>query len=147
MNKWDKRFLQLAKHVSTWSKDPSTQVGAVIVRPNKTVASLGYNGLPRGIPDTPSLLADREYKYDHTVHAEMNAILNCSERPEGHTLYVWPMGPCVRCAPHIVQAGISVIVAPSMEDSQEFQHRWKSSCYKAKDMLTLAGVNYREIHS
>ena len=39
MQKWDLRFIELAKLVSTWSKDPSTKVGSVIVRPNKTVAS------------------------------------------------------------------------------------------------------------
>jgi dCMP deaminase len=43
---WDLRFLTLAKTVSTWSKDPSTKVGAVIVDKNRRVVSLGYNGFP-----------------------------------------------------------------------------------------------------
>jgi dCMP deaminase len=51
MNKWDKNFLQLAKTVSTFSKDPSTKVGAVIVDDDNRVISIGYNGFPKGIKD------------------------------------------------------------------------------------------------
>ena len=50
--KWDRRFLALAEHVADWSKDPSTKTGAVIVRPDRTIASMGYNGFPRGMADT-----------------------------------------------------------------------------------------------
>jgi dCMP deaminase len=49
--KWDKRFMELAKQVSTWSKDKSTGVGAVIVNDKKKVLSLGFNGFPRGVDD------------------------------------------------------------------------------------------------
>jgi dCMP deaminase len=52
-DKWDARFLDLARHVATWSRDPSTQTGAVIVRPNRTIASVGYNGFPRDCNDDP----------------------------------------------------------------------------------------------
>ena len=50
--KWDRRWLELAQYISKWSKDPSTQVGAVIARENKLI-SLGYNGFPEGIDDSP----------------------------------------------------------------------------------------------
>ena len=73
-DKWKRRFIELAKHISTWSKDPSTQVGAVIVRPDKTIASVGFNGFPRGVDDRPEKLADRPLKYQMIVHAEINAI-------------------------------------------------------------------------
>ena len=49
-NKWDIRFLEMAKLVASWSKDPSTQVGSVAVR-NRTVIAQGYNGFPRGVDD------------------------------------------------------------------------------------------------
>ena len=49
-NKWDIRFLEMAKLVASWSKDPSTQVGAIAVR-NRTVIAQGYNGFPRGVDD------------------------------------------------------------------------------------------------
>ena len=76
-NKWDKRFLEMAKVVSTWSKDPSTKVGTVAVR-NRTVIAQGYNGFPRGIKDDDRY-NDREIKYKFIVHSEMNAIYNAAQ--------------------------------------------------------------------
>lgn len=134
MADWDLRFLQLAEHVACWSKDPSTQVGAVIVRPNRTVLSLGYNGLPRGVADDLDLLADRNYKLARTVHAEMNAILSSPQRPAGCALYVWPMPPCSHCAAAIIQSGITDVYAPHPGE------RWEASCRAGLDMLEEAGV-------
>ena len=57
--KWDKRFVELSKHVATWSKDPSTQVGAAVVDGQLCVVSLGFNGFPRGVDDSPELYADK----------------------------------------------------------------------------------------
>lgn len=70
--KWRNRYLLLAKHFSTWSKDPSTQVGAVAVSDNGLILSEGWNGFPRGIRDTQNRLGDRQTKYDYMVHAEKN---------------------------------------------------------------------------
>ena len=78
-NKWDGRFVELASHIAKWSKDPSTKCGAVIVRSDKTIASVGYNGFPRGLDDSGKLYDNRSVKYDRVIHAEMNAILNASE--------------------------------------------------------------------
>ena len=61
-NKWDKRFLEMAKLVASWSKDPSTQVGAVAVR-NRTVIAQGYNGFPRGMDDDEWLYENKTMKY------------------------------------------------------------------------------------
>lgn len=133
--KWHERFLDMAKLVASWSKDPSTQVGAVIVRPNRTILSVGYNGLPRGVKDDPKLLEDRVYKYPRTVHAEMNAILSSPERPAGCTLYVWPMPPCGPCAGPIVQAGITEVWAP------EPRERWLESCNVGLEIFNEAGVH------
>ena len=63
MTKWDVRFLELAKHISLWSKDPSTQVGCVVVGPDREIRSTGFNGLPRGLEDTEERLNNREIKY------------------------------------------------------------------------------------
>jgi deoxycytidylate deaminase len=46
--KWDLRFLELAKLVASWSKDPSTQTGAVFVGRDNGIISVGYNGFPQG---------------------------------------------------------------------------------------------------
>ena len=74
LDKWDQRFMDLANFVAAWSKDPSTQVGAVIANPHtKRVVSMGYNGFPSGVGDHDHRLENREIKYEMIVHAETNA--------------------------------------------------------------------------
>jgi dCMP deaminase len=114
MSKWDSRFLALAQLVASWSKDPRTRVGCVIVRPDKTVASLGFNGLPRGVEDREDWLNNRLTKHKLIIHAEENAFLAARESLAGCTLYVWPLPPCSRCAAKIVQAGIARVVSPQL---------------------------------
>jgi dCMP deaminase len=113
MNKWHNRFLELAKHVSSWSKD-TTQVGAVIVEPyTKKVVGLGYNGFPRGVNDDPSRYTDRDTKLKFVCHAELNAILNANGPVAGCDIYVYPtmMNPasCPECSKAIVQSGIKTL--------------------------------------
>lgn len=133
---WDQRFLMLAATVSTWSKDPSTQCGAVIVRQDNTVASLGFNGLPAPIVDDESLLDDRDEKYKRIIHSEMNALLFLRESCRGAhmRMYVWPMVPCVRCMAHIIQAGILHVMAPSTGHP-----RWTESMGDAVALMDQAG--------
>lgn len=119
--KWDLRFLKLADSISEWSKDPSTKTGAIIVRPDRTIASVGYNGFARGMRDDPELYANREIKYSRVVHCEMNAVLSAREPVRGYTLYT--TGPCCdRCVVHMIQVGIQRFVfwAPTPEQAQ----RW-----------------------
>lgn len=139
MNKWDKRFLELAKHIAQWSKDPSTRCGCVIVRPDRTIASLGYNGFPRGIEDKEEWLNNREEKYKRVIHGEMNALLNAREPLKGYTLYTYP-GPCSceRCTVHIIQAGITRVVADN--DDKIHAGRWGDSIKVAKELYKEAGV-------
>lgn len=103
---WHKRFFDLADLVGSWSKDPSTKVGAVIVRPDRTIASVGYNGFPRGVED---VYTTRDAKLLRTVHAEANAILAAQEPLRGYTLYVTPLHPCANCAAYIIQSGIKEV--------------------------------------
>ena len=67
LSKWDKRFVEISQLVSTWSKDPSRQIGAIAVR-NRKILSTGYNGFPKGIEDTEARLRVREIKYQYVVH-------------------------------------------------------------------------------
>lgn len=136
--KWDRRFLKLAGEIATWSLDPSTQVGAVIVRPDRTVASIGYNGFPRGMSDDPALYADRETKLSRVVHAEMNAILNAHSSVDGFTLYTSKLPPCDRCAVHVIQAGIRRVVYD--EPAAELMLRWGDSIKTTLEMFAEAGV-------
>lgn len=132
---WDTRFLQLASVAASWSKDPSTQVGAVIVRPDRTVASLGYNGFPRGVRDIAGRYQDRETKYKMIVHAEMNAVLTAREPLHGHTAYVWPFMPCSTCAGAMIQAGIKRVV--SVENDNP---RWADAFQTTRQMFCEADV-------
>ena len=122
---WDTYFLRIAAVAASKSKDPSTQVGAVIVRPDRTIVSVGYNGFPRGVADTPERLNDRPTKYSLVVHAEMNAILSARESLNGYTLYTVPFMPCDRCFMHVIQAGIKRVVFPPATPEQN--ERWGSA--------------------
>lgn len=135
VSEWDLRFLALAEHVAAWSKDPSTKVGAVIVRPDRTIASVGYNGFPRGVRDDAERYADRRTKYPMTVHAELNAIVSAKEPLKGYTIYVAPLSPCAGCAGAIIQAGISRVVAKCLQPE-----RWRESFDHSSVMLSEAGL-------
>jgi dCMP deaminase len=136
--KWETRFLQLAKHVSTWSKDPSTKCGAVIVRPDRTVASIGFNGLPRNVDDSPERLLDRDKKLSYIVHAEANAILTAREPLNNCVVYIWPMQPCCHCAASIIQVGIKEVHCPQNISASQ---RWGDSFDVARKMFIESGVN------
>jgi dCMP deaminase len=140
MNNWDKRFLGLAHHISMWSKDTSTQCGAVLVRPNKSIASMGFNGFPQGVHDNPETLANRADKLKRIIHAEMNALLFLTEPAFSLTMYVWPMLPCHRCAVHIIQSGIMRVVSRKGDIA-----RWEESTDLSKALFKEAGVDAEEI--
>mgnify|MGYP001381460562 CR=1 FL=1 len=150
--KWDRRFLALAQHIAGWSKDPSTQVGAVIVESGTNlVLGQGYNGFARGIDDSPERYENRELKYKLVVHAEVNAILAAGLRARGATLYVWPsfmMPPiCNDCAKMAVQAGVAEIVGFEIDEAQldERQLRWKDSILLSRQMWDEAGLRRRGV--
>lgn len=107
--KWDQRFFNLALHVSEWSKDPRTVVGAVVVNDQKQVIGLGFNGFPRGVKDTPERYIDRPTKQLFVSHAEQNALDSCFSDPRGATLYS-SLFPCFHCAKSIIQRGIKRVV-------------------------------------
>lgn len=120
--KWDRRMVELAEHISIWSHDPSTKIGAVIANDQFVVVGMGVNGFPRGLDDDPVLYADRDYKLDHVIHAELNAILNANGAVKGCTLYLNGLPPCVRCAVHIIQAGIERVVYTA--PTKNLPERW-----------------------
>jgi len=135
---WDRYFLDMCDFVSRASKDPSTQVGCVIVRPDKTIASTGFNGFPRGMPDNSAWLNNREEKYKRIIHAEMNAIQNARGSVEGCTLYCTKLFTCSRCTVHIINAGISRVVARATPNE-----RWAEDIEMSKQMYNDAGVQWK----
>jgi len=135
MEKWDKRFIDLAEHISTWSKDPSTKVGAVIVDSNRRIVSVGYNGFPAGVHDFSERYENRDIKYEMIIHGEINAILFANRDLHGCTLYTWPFQPCSRCASIVVQKGISRVVAPINRDP-----KWEKSFKLSSDIFCESKV-------
>ena len=144
MDKWDLRFLDLAKHIASWSRDPSTQTGAVIVRPDKSVCSVGFNGFPQRMPDNPEFYANRDEKYSRIVHCEMNAVLFSRDQSlHGYTLYTYPFMSCDRCFVHMVQKGITRFVAPQATEEQ--LTRWGPAFEKVRQYAREMGVELEEL--
>lgn len=137
MIKWNKRFFDMANLVASWSKDPSSKIGAVIVDSNNRVISTGYNGFPIGIGDTAERLENREIKYKMVLHAEENAIMFARQNLEGCSLYVTMMPPCSHCAALIIQSGIKRVYAPD----SDIPERWESSVKLTRQMFYESGVS------
>lgn len=138
--KWDERMMELADLVAGWSKDPSTKVGCVIMRDDRTVASMGYNGFPRGVHDIDSRYEDREVKYKMVVHAEANAVVAAAGSVSGMTAYC-TLYPCCECAKLLIQAGIIEVVVKSLEKTERFY----DSMMASELMFREAGVVLREL--
>lgn len=105
---FDELYMGIAIITSKKSCDPRTQVGAVIVDSNNIVLGIGYNGTPRGA-DNSMLNLNTEEKYNYMIHAEMNALLNCSSRPVGSTVYI-TLEPCVHCYAALLNSQIQRVV-------------------------------------
>ena len=139
---WDEYFMGLAHLSAMRSKDPSTQVGAVIVSGEHRVVSIGYNGFPNGCSDD-EFPWDREgdfgaTKYPYVVHAELNAILNSKNDLRGCSIYV-SLFPCNECAKAIIQSGISRIVYESDKYADT------DATIASKRMLRAAGVELYQL--
>ncbi|UTV29852.1 dCMP deaminase family protein [Photobacterium atrarenae] len=135
ISKWAVRFFQMAELVGSWSKDPSTQVGAVITQGNRIV-SVGFNGYPHGISDS-AYVDDREMKLLKTLHAEENAILFAKRDLAGCDIWVTHF-PCPNCAAKIIQTGISTVHCP--EQTEDFLSRWGEKIKVSEEMFAQAGV-------
>lgn len=139
---WDDTFMGIAKLIAQRSKDPNTQVGAVIVGKDKRILSLGYNGMPAGMSDDLNIW-ERDgdelcQKYTYICHAEENAILNYRGNfgsLEGATIYV-SLFPCNNCAKQIVQSGIKTVIYESDK------YDGTPMNIASKRILDSAGVNY-----
>lgn len=136
--KWVSRYFEIAGLVGTWSKDPSTKVGAIIVGDKGQIISQGYNGFPRGVRDNPERYNNREMKYRLVVHAEMNAILNAlynGSSVVGASIYIHNLPVCQECAKAIIQAGIArVFIDTSVNE------RWGEAWEISKTMFSESGV-------
>lgn len=140
---WDYRYLEFAKKVSMWSKDPSTQCGAIIVDTENKVVSTGFNGFPKSIEDRVDRYKDRDLKYQLIIHSEINALLQAKSSVLGFSIYSFPMIPCIRCCVTLIQAGITKIVTCPIP--KELNLRWDSTL--CEEILKEANINLIYINS
>lgn len=142
LSKRDARFIELAEHVAGWSKGPRKRVGAAIVRPNRSIASLGYNGPPRGFDDEAFLRMTRDEQHSVVIHAEENAFRHLTEDDlrrmlfEPYTAYVSPLLPCSNCADILCGINIRRVVAYCGHISPD----WRASAEEAERIFINAGV-------
>lgn len=145
---WDEYFLDIAKVVAKKSKDPSSQVGCVIVTADNRPVSFGYNGFVSSC-DEDLMTFNRPMKYYLTIHAEMNALLFAKQSVQGCKAYI-THGPCDNCLKHLLQAGIKTIIYSdsgiiknrgSDEQKEAIKRLLKSSSIVCRN---LEGVNYDE---
>ena len=108
MNKFDEKYIRMAKIWATNSYCKRRQVGALIVK-DKMIISDGYNGTPSGFEND---CEEDNVTKPYVLHAEANAITKLarsSNNSDGATLYV-TASPCIECAKLIIQAGIKRVV-------------------------------------
>jgi dCMP deaminase len=139
---WRLFYLRLATLVSTKSKDTSSKFGAVLVRPDKTVASIGFNGFPARIRDVNVYLKSTSYRNEkllRIVHAEVNCIDHSRDLDtKGYHLFV-NGHPCERCALKIASTGIDFVYY--WEDpAYDYATRWAASILKAQTIFKEAKV-------
>lgn len=142
---WRNNYLDAARVVSTWSKDPSKQVGCVIVGDDGQILAQGFNGFPRGIEDSEERYEDRETKYKYVVHAEQNAIYNAVRSGtclKGGVAYVVGVPICSECAKGLIQVGIKAVYVPM----QTYSNHWIESVTLAQNLFIEAGVKYNVVH-
>lgn len=137
---WDKFYLNLAKEISQKSKDPSTKVGAVIVRHDNTPVSFGFNGFPKRMDDSESRYLDREFKYRWVQHAERNALSFAREPLNGCKIYL-THPPCSQCLGAMAQAGIFEVYHSWVD--YEFKERW--NYYELCEISRELGISIWEV--
>jgi dCMP deaminase len=147
-DKWHYRFMEVAKLVASWSKDPSTKTGAVVVGPDREIRSTGYNGLVRGVSDDIPERMERPTKYDFFEHAERNAVYNAGltgTSLKGCVMYA-THPPCTDCARAIIQAGIVLVVTNELKtDENTPKDTWRDKLGYSEQMFLEAGVKYKRL--
>jgi dCMP deaminase len=144
---WHAYYLAVCRSVALRSKDPSTQIGCVIVGPAHEIRSTGYNSFPRGIKDTAPARLERPEKYLWIEHAERNAIYNAARAGtalQGCTIYV-EVTPCMDCARAIVQAGIAQVIVDANRMKQYSSKRYDEEFKKVKVLFKEARIKIQFI--
>ena len=142
---WDEIFIDTARLWATKSKDPNTQIGAVIVGPDNEVISTGYNSFPRGIDDNVPERSERPEKYFWMCHAERNAIYQAARHGtslKDCRMFVSCWVPCTDCARAIIQVGIQEVVLGQKVEKAS-RTKWIEEAKRSEQMFKEAGVKLR----
>lgn len=139
MADWNKRFMKLAEHISTWSKDKSRKVGSVIVDEDRRVISVGFNGQAIGCDDNDESRYVKPKKLLYFVHAEVNAICACAKSgiSTKNTILYCTLHPCSGCCKAIIQSGIKKVVCPKPDFEND---SWSEEFKAAQEMFTESGI-------
>jgi dCMP deaminase len=140
---WDDYFYEMAKLVSTKSKDHSTHIGAVIVGQDNEVVSTGYNSFPRGLNDNNDERQERPEKYFWFEHGERNAIYNAARHGaalKGCKMYLSCQFPCTGCARAIIQVGIKEVI---LGQKTSHSKKWEGEAARSMKMFEESGVKVR----
>jgi dCMP deaminase len=144
---WDEFFMLHVYLVASKSKDPSTQIGAIIVKDN-ILLSEGYNGFCRGVDDNVEERWKRPDKYSWIEHGERNSIFNAARngiKTLDTTMFTNGL-PCVDCARSVIQAGIKEIVLHSPWEKywiEIMKDKWKEHDAISSKMFEEAKVKIR----
>nr|WP_319388019.1 deaminase [uncultured Cohaesibacter sp.] len=136
---FDEWVLECADAVARRSRDPSTKVGCVIVRPDKSFAAVGYNGFPRSMEDRGEWWDSREEKYDRVIHAEMNALAAMKEPARGCIVYV-THPPCKECTKFLAAHQVAKVV---WRHNDGIQGRFDTT--RSEEILTDCGIAFEVV--
>lgn len=145
---WDEFFMRHVYLAATKSKDPSSKLGAVLVK-DGIIISEGYNGFPRGVKDSLERYSNREEKYKYVVHAEANSILNSARNgisTKGSIMYTNGI-PCNECAKSVIQAGIIEVVIHDGWPMGKINGdgKWDNAAKITSTMFSECGIKVRSV--
>jgi dCMP deaminase len=134
---WDEYFMEIARLVVSRSTCLRRQVGAVIVKDKKILAT-GYNGAPSGLAhcidvgclrDTLGIPSGERHELCRGLHAEQNAIIQAAYHGvsiNGATLYCTNF-PCIICTKMLINAGITRVVYEGGYADDLARQMWEES--------------------
>lgn len=141
---WDEYFMRIAELVSERSTCLSRQVGSLLVRDRRILAT-GYNGAPSGIGHCPfcvrkllGIPSGERHEICRGLHAEQNCLIQCARNgvsSADSTIYIFGGTPCIICAKMLINAGVAHVVC-----SEEYPDRLGPA------FLAEAGVDIRVIN-
>ena len=131
---WLNYFMDMAKLVSTMSKDPHHKIGAVIVNKDNHVVSMGFNGFAHGVKDTVERLNNKDIKRKLMLHAEENAILHAKQDLSECDIYIYGYPPCTHCMSLIIQAGIKCVYYRNSNKDSKVSEYWKADLELAEKL-------------